>query len=129
MNHSADAGLKPSDIDGIATLSCTRQEQAWLRAQQGQAREQLFHEIWTVKEAWLKRGAEAMAPSRMVQLQLSACEAAADCDVRTWAHEGWSLALCAPAQVSLRWDAPAPSPRGFWRVDDAARARVCAPPG
>ena len=99
------------DVHGLATLSCTPSEQRLLDGAPDAVA--LFHELWTVKESWLKRRGEGLAPSRLVQLD---AQPAADGQSRTWQGEGWWLALCADARPC--WWSPEPAPGRRWRVAD-----------
>ena len=107
-----EAPQRARDIDGLVALCCTPGEQALL-AQSSIA----FYELWTVKEAWLKRRREWIAPSRLQQLD---ARPAAEGDVQAWEGEGWRLALCADAEP--RWWTPQPSRSNQWLVKDLSRA-------
>jgi 4'-phosphopantetheinyl transferase len=99
------------DIAGLIELCCTPDECALLA--KSADREDAFYELWTVKEAWLKRRGELIAPSRLQQLS---AQPAAGGDVRTWSGEGWRLALC--ADEAAQWWTQEPQVTRRWRVVD-----------
>ena len=100
------------DIEGLATLCCTPREQAMLAS--ADDREALFHTLWTVKEAWLKKRREWVSPRRLAQLE---CTQAANGEVRTWNGGDWKVAVTAR---EVRWRTPAPQAAGAWSVTDLA---------
>jgi 4'-phosphopantetheinyl transferase len=99
------------DIAGLIELCCTPSERELLA--QSVDQEAAFYELWTVKEAWLKRRGEWIAPRRLQQLE---ARPATDGDVRTWEGAGWRLALCA-SDAPVWWTAQPPITRR-WRVVD-----------
>jgi phosphopantetheinyl transferase len=101
------------DIEGLVALCCTEAERRLFAPEEGA--NVLFHELWTVKESWLKCRREGVAPARLQQL-----DAARDArgEVRTWAGAGRWLALCADSASEPRWWSEAPPARGAWRVRD-----------
>ncbi len=103
-----EAPQRERDIPGLIALCCTPKEQALLAADAA-----AFYELWTVKESWLKRRREWIAPARLQQLEASHCPSR---EVGTWAAEGWTLALCGAASAHW-WTAPPRELRG-WRVAD-----------
>lgn len=105
-----EAPARPRDIAGLVALCCTPREQALFATPDAT----LFHELWTVKEAWLKQRGEWVAPRRLAQLEALPAEGG---DVRTWRGEGWHLAVTAAA---VRWWTPEPPVRGAWKVRDLA---------
>jgi 4'-phosphopantetheinyl transferase len=107
-----EAPQRQRDIAGLIALCCTPSEQALLA---GEA--DAFYELWTVKEAWLKRRREWIAPSRLQQIEARHAEAA---DVRTWRGDGCTLALCGPASAHW-WTPPMRALRG-WQVEDRLSA-------
>ncbi|MCG2594674.1 4'-phosphopantetheinyl transferase superfamily protein [Ramlibacter sp. XY19] len=108
-----EAPQRQRDIAGLMDLCCTPAERAFPEA--------MFYELWTVKEAWLKRRGEWIAPRRLQQL-----EATPDVDgeLRTWRSEAWWLALCAQRDA-VQWWTPAPVETRNWRLVD--RAGVATP--
>ena len=111
-----EAPQRRRDIAGLIALCCTPGERALL-AQSATS----FYELWTVKEAWLKRRGEWIAPSRLQQLDTRPADQG---DVRTWEGEGWRLALC--ADDGARWWTPQPRTSRPWLVKDVSR--VASPP-
>ncbi|NML42591.1 4'-phosphopantetheinyl transferase superfamily protein [Ramlibacter sp. G-1-2-2] len=101
------------DVAGLIDLCCTPAERLLLVAPQ---REALFHELWTVKEAWLKRRGEWIAPKRLQELDAKPAE---EGDVRTWTGEGWRIALCTQEEAT-KWHTARPVPVRRWQVADGA---------
>lgn len=112
-----EAPQRRRDIAGLAALCCTERERAWLAA--APDAEAAFYTLWTVKEAWLKRRGEWIAPSRLAELDAAPSDREG---VRTWAGEGWRLALCADAR-EVRWWTPEPAATGCWDVQDSGATR------
>jgi 4'-phosphopantetheinyl transferase len=106
-----EAPRKARDIEGLAQICCTPQEQRLLRDAAHPAA--FFHELWTVKESWLKCRGEGVAPSRLVQLQATPHP---DGAIATWQGDGWWMALCGPA--TMYWWSPAPRTGRRWQVRD-----------
>jgi len=102
------------DIQGLVALCCTPREQAMFAGLPENERDSLFHQLWTVKEAWLKRRGDWVAPRRLAQLD---CTPAAQGEVRCWRGEDWQLAVTAQ---DVRWWTEAPAPSTSWTVRDAA---------
>jgi 4'-phosphopantetheinyl transferase len=102
------------DIDGLIALCCTPREQAMFAHAQPAEREALFHELWTVKEACLKRRGDWVAPRRLAQLD---CTPDVHGEVRCWRGAGWHLAVTAKR---VRWWTEEPAPSQRWAVHDAA---------
>lgn len=109
---SAPVGLdleqprRERDIAGLVELCCTPREQAMFATPDAA----LFHELWTVKEAWLKRRGEWVAPRRLAQIEASPD---AQGEVRTWRGDGWHLAVTATV---VRWWTLEPAVSGRWAV-------------
>ncbi|MDB5857873.1 MAG: hypothetical protein JWQ76_1562 [Ramlibacter sp.] len=104
-----EAPQRRRDIAGLIDLCCTPGERAILARSADQ--EAAFYELWTVKEAWLKRRGEWIAPRRLQQLD---ARPAVDGDVQTWDGMGWRLALWAGDQA--HWWTPRPPTSRSWRV-------------
>jgi 4'-phosphopantetheinyl transferase len=106
-----EAPQRRRDIAGLIDICCTEGEQGLF----GPAdREPLFYELWTVKEAWLKRRQEWIAPSRLRELDARPDEGGA---IQAWVADGWWLALCTEA-VDIRWHSPQPALTRRWQVKD-----------
>jgi 4'-phosphopantetheinyl transferase len=101
------------DIDGLVRLCCTEGERRMFEGLDASAQEALFHELWTVKESWLKRRGEWVAPARLVRIDSRPREPG---EVTTWRGEGWVLALCGGRDVLWHGEPPI-SPRA-WQVRD-----------
>lgn len=104
-----EAPRRQRDIGGLVAVCCTEREQAWVGAD-----EALFYAVWTVKEAWLKRRHEWIAPARLRQIEVGPDGQ----DARSWRGEGWTLALCCAAQVE--WQTAAPVGSLGWSVSDSS---------
>jgi phosphopantetheinyl transferase len=81
---------------------------------QASDRQALFFTLWTVKEAWLKRRLEGVAPRRLAQVE---CRPDPRGELSAWHAADWNLAVTCAAP---RWWTPAPACSGNWRVDDLA---------
>ena len=101
------------DIPGLVALCCTRSERALFGVLPPDEREAWFHELWTVKEAWLKRRGEWLAPSRLQQIEAAA---AATGEIRTWRGAGFHVALCVDEAQQLCWWTPEPARSRRWSV-------------
>jgi 4'-phosphopantetheinyl transferase len=109
-----EAPRRQRDIPGLVSLSCTPGEQRMFEGLGQQEREALFYELWTVKESWLKRRGEWIAPRRLAQLDAQPQQGG---EARTWRTEEWSLALCAEAK-RVHWWSREPGTARTWRVAD-----------
>jgi len=103
-----EAPQRQRDIAGLIELCCTPAERTLLAADA----EAMFYELWTVKEAWLKRRGEWIAPSRLQQLEARPAKG----DLRTWTAQDWRLALC--TQGEARWLTPEPAISREWSIED-----------
>lgn len=100
------------DVEGLADLCCTPRERALMAGLAPDAREALFYELWTVKEAWLKMHGEWIAPQVLQRIEaLPAREG----QVRTWRCSGWTLAVTAD---TVKWWSAEPERHQSWRVED-----------
>lgn len=104
------------DLAGLAALCCTPAEQSMLADLPPADRADRFYALWTVKEAWLKRRLEGVAPRRLAQLDASLV---ADGEVRTWSTVHWRAALCTAA-TPVRWWTREPPTQRAWAVTDAS---------
>ena len=103
------------DVEGLAALCCTEAELRMFDGLPRGPREQLFYELWTLKEAWLKRRGDWLAPARLRELDVQPAEAGR---LRSWTGPGWLFAVC-PASVSdYRWWTQPPEDSRSWRVLD-----------
>lgn len=104
-------------LDELVAAVFTESEQAAVAAAEPSGRADLFHAIWTLKEAWLKRHAEGVSPGRLAQVRTRPA-APAEANARVWSDGGLALALVAPGDVALKWSGEAPqwaSPQ-WWQV-------------
>jgi 4'-phosphopantetheinyl transferase len=106
------------DLAGLVALCCTPREQAMFEGLAEPQREALFYQLWTVKEAWLKRRGEWIAPQRLVQLEARPDDRGG---IRAWTGEAWTLALCADAQ-EVRWWSAQPRAVRNWDLQDLTKA-------
>lgn len=107
-----EAPERPRDIAGLIEVCCTPAEQELLATAADPSA--FFYELWTVKESWLKRRQEWIAPRRLQQLDAAP---SLEGEVRTWRAPGLHLALCAPG-AQVQWWTPALAHAGCWRVTD-----------
>jgi len=122
-----EAPTRARDVSAMAERVCTSAERALLGPLDAAARVARFYCLWTLKEAWLKRGAEAATPGRLAELQ--ACEASGrPAQARLWQSGGITLALVAPVDAMLHWQGDAASLQcaapGLWCIDDRRGGRV-----
>jgi 4'-phosphopantetheinyl transferase len=106
------------DIAGLRALCCTASEQALFDGLDADRCAALFHELWTVKEAWLKRRGDWLAPSRLQQIEVAPDNHG---DIGTWSGPQLHLALCIEGSPQVRWWSRAPGDARRWsvRVDRA----------
>jgi 4'-phosphopantetheinyl transferase len=115
-----EAPQRERDVLALAELACDETEQAMLRAQPPAQRDALFYELWTAKEAWLKRHSGSMAPRRMARIHLRPAASFDDAPIRVWSLAAATLALAATAQAPVHWHGPALAARSGWDVSDEA---------
>ena len=108
-----EAPARRRDIAGLVQLCCTERERRMFEGLDATAQDALFHELWTVKESWLKRRGAWVAPARLVRIEAQPGDAG---EVRTWRSQDWVLALCGGGEV--RWSGVAPSFLRGWRGMD-----------
>lgn len=108
-----EAPTRQRDIAGLVEMCCTEREQQMFEGLAATAQDALFHELWTVKESWLKRRGEWVAPARLVRIEAQPGNVG---EVRTWRGERWVLALCGGADVL--WHGEPPLPLRTWQVHD-----------
>ena len=108
-----EAPTRQRDIAGLVQMCCTQREQRMFEGLAATAQDALFHELWTVKESWLKRRGEWVAPARLVRVE---AQPGAVGEARTWRAEDWVLALCGGGEV--QWSAPVPPVHRRWQVRD-----------
>ena len=80
---------RPRDVLALADAVCGDAERERLRALDGVARDEAFRVLWTLKEAWLKRRTEGVAPDRLAALA-----------TRPEGRDGWVWAC---SDVVLAW--------------------------
>lgn len=114
VGFDLEAPRRRRDIAGLVALCCTPGEQRRFEGLDEDACAALFYELWTVKESWIKRRREGIAPSRLVRIDARPAE---DGAVRTWRGDGWFAALCAGGPV--RWLGAPPAFLGSWQVTDS----------
>jgi 4'-phosphopantetheinyl transferase len=116
-----EAPSRSRDVESLAELVCTPAERLRLQALEPAQRPPAFYRLWTLKEAWLKRGCDAATPHRLAALHAREAQGL-PADARVWQHSGVTLALVAPADAAVRWhgDAAFLQDRApeLWRVDD-----------
>lgn len=100
------------DIDGLVALVCAPREQAMFAGLAEREREMLFYQLWTIKEAWLKRRGEWMAPRRLAQIEAGPDP---EGEFSTWLAHNCSLAVSAR---TVRWWTEEPELSNAWTVVD-----------
>ena len=115
-----EAPRRPRDFLALANAICSPGEVARLRAARPDAREALFYECWTLKEAWLKARAEELSPGRLAQIGTAYASPGSAGHGRTWRAGGFTLALVANPAAHLHWIGEVPGECGNWRINDAA---------
>jgi len=109
------------DIGGLRALCCTDSEQALFDGLDADRSAAMFHELWTVKESWLKRRGDWLAPSRLQQIDAAPDEQG---EIRTWRGPHWHMAVCTDASTQILWWTHEPAGARRWSVRvDGAGAR------
>lgn len=103
---------RPRDLGGLVEFVCTPRERQVFATLAAGEREAFFYELWTVKEAWLKRRGEWIAPRRLAQIEAGA---APDGEFCTWRGDNWHLAVSARP---VRWWTEQPGLSGTWSIVD-----------
>jgi len=111
---------RPRDFLALADAVCSPAERERLRAAAPESREALFHECWTLKEAWLKSRGEGMSPRRMALLDTSAAPGGSVAQGRVWRGARFTVALVARPELAVHWIGEAPDAAGWWAIDDPA---------
>lgn len=105
------------DLDGLIAMACDAQEQGRLAGLDPAARQDGFHALWTLKEAWFK--CHAPVGSGVAEL-LSA--SSRTCDAQTangwvWLGPSAVTALVAPPGITPLWHGSAPAAQASrWRT-------------
>lgn len=112
---------RPRDLSALAEAVCTPSEQMRLAALAGPAREAAFREVWTLKEAWLKRRGEGIAPQRLAALNTWPGGA----DAWTWSAPEVTLAWTCETGLPQWWQGgdAFDAPPVAWGVDEVGAAR------
>lgn len=104
--------------DELIQMVCNPLEQASLAALSPQDKAQRFLELWTLKEAWLKRSGDALDVSRMRALHWTPVQAA-DAEAASWSFQeaGVAVSLVGASVVDATPDwCWMPAPAGaVWR--------------
>jgi 4'-phosphopantetheinyl transferase len=103
------------DIAGLLDLCCTNSERTLFEGLHADDRIALFHELWTGKEAWLKRSGDWLAPSRLQQIDLAPTESG---EIRCWRGPALHLAVCIGGQPQIRWWTAQPARLRAWSARD-----------
>lgn len=106
------------DFPALADAVCSPEERERLHAAEPASRDAIFHECWTLKEAWLKSRGEDMSPGRLAQIHTAPAAGAAQ--ARLWHGDGLTLALVAQAELEVEWTGRALAGPGWWAIRDAA---------
>ncbi len=108
---------RPRDTLTLARAVCTPHEVADLQALDGPARDAAFRELWTLKEAWLKRRAEGASPGRLAEVATRRGDGG---EAWTWVDARLTLAWVHEGGLP-RWHRPGPfgeQPPAPWQVTD-----------
>jgi len=106
------------DFFALADAVCSPAERARLHAAEPARREALFHECWTLKEAWLKSRGEDMSPGRLAQIDT--VPASVGAQARLWHGDGMTLALVARPGLAVEWIGVGLTRPSWWAIRDAA---------
>lgn len=106
------------DFLALAEGVCSPEERQRLRAAEPASRSALFHECWTLKEAWLKSRGEDMSPGRLAQIHTAPALRAAQ--ARVWHGDGLTLALVAQPELEVEWASRALAAPSWWAIRDTA---------
>lgn len=117
-----EAAGRRRDVMGLAAAVCNAEEHQRLAMLSDTPQQEAFRELWTVKEAWIKRLTEGASPDRLARVATRRAPVGTPVDAWTW--------QC--ADLALTWvhvDGPprwlhgesvfASQPPRTWRVDDA----------
>lgn len=113
-----EAPRRARDTEGLAAMCCGASERAMLRSTPPADQAALFYQLWCVKEAWIKRHGQGVAPARLRQIELSLAPGPASTQAATWSGPGCTLALCAPQPAAADWWGAPPPLCKHWRVRD-----------
>lgn len=108
---------RPRDTLALAAAVCTPGELERLQGLDVPARDAAFREVWTLKEAWLKRRTEGASPGRLAEVAVSPGEGG---EAWTWADSRVTLAWVHEGGLP-HWHRPHPLgdwPPAPWRVAD-----------
>lgn len=86
------------NLQALVEAVCTAGERRRWQASEPGSRLAHFYAMWTLKEAWVKRGRGSAMP--MARLHTRPVDGAAE--GRVWLGSGWVLALVAPAAAQVR---------------------------
>lgn len=119
------------DLEGLAEICLHPDETARWHGTPLAEREQLFYQLWTLKEAWVKSRMEALAPARLAALRTRVATAADRTVVHCLSGVPGPLAcaLVAPRDTPVAWasDGTAPVSSVAMAVDDSLAADVAQP--
>lgn len=109
---------KARDVLALAEAVCSPAERERLHTAEPACREAVFHECWTLKEAWLKSRGEDMSPRRLAQIDT--VPASVGAQARLWHGDGMTLALVARPELAVEWIGVSLTPPSWWAIRDAA---------
>lgn len=93
--------------DELIKQVCSDEEQSLLQSLPGARRERLFTELWTLKEAWLKRLGAALDVARMRTLRWTPVNPPVGNCASWMTPDGLSVSVLGPPAQSFLSDAPA----------------------
>lgn len=115
------------DLQALAQWLCGDAENRWLQSLPAGERAAGFYELWSVKEAWIKREGAGVFATTLAAL--TALRSATRAEVSTWRKPGsgaCTLALTAGGLAEVRWHGDAPVCAGHWSVRTSAPVRPAA---
>lgn len=107
------------DLDGLARMAFSAPEANALEQLDGKRRAAAFCELWTLREACVKRSGEGLRPRQARGIVPQAC-AVEDSEATSWAFHGGGVALATGVGVRLEFSGePVAAPQG-WRYRGGA---------
>lgn len=100
------------DLDGLIAMACDAQERKQLAALGPAARQDAFHALWTLKEAWFKSRARAgWGLAELLCANSRTCHDAQTANGWVWLGPSAVTALVAPPGITPLWHGTAPAAR------------------
>jgi 4'-phosphopantetheinyl transferase len=121
-----EAPRRERDLQGIAALIGTPLELRRLDVEEKASYEKNFYAMWTLKEAWLKRSAQALSPARLARIQTRRAVAAEAVNAHLWRGRDYTLAVAgALPHAGIQWLlGPDLGESEAWQIEDIEPGRV-----